>query len=309
MVLKIGIPKGSLEKSTFELFKNAGFPLYGSERSLYPISDDPDLSCVLVRAQEMAKYVSQGQLDVGLTGQDWIREQLGTTLPYVEIDSDVLGPEHKYSNAYAVCDLVYSKQRAQKIKWVLAVPEDSPFEKPQDLDGKHIATELLNTTKNYFDELGVDVTVEFSWGATEVKPPELCDAIVDVTETGTSLKANRLRIIDTVMESNTQLIVNAKSWEDPIKREKVSDIAILLQSAMEARGRVGLIFNIKNRLLDEVLSELPSLRYPTVSPIADSKWVTVTTVADERDVRKLIPNLKRKGAEGIVEYPLNKLVV
>src|SRR6185503_8480122 len=255
---------------------------------------DPDIDCMLIRAQEMARYVSDGVLDAGLTGQDWIAEHAAgnTATPPV-----------------ALADLVYAKQSFGKVRWVLAVPEDSRYQKPQDLEGATIATELVKATQAYFSRLGVMVNVEFSWGATEVKPPTLADAIVEVTETGSSLRANRLRIIDTVLESNTQLIANARALTDEWTKTKLANIALLLKAAIEAQGRVGIMLNVRSEDLGAVLALLPALQRPTISPLSDSEWVAVNTIIEERTVRDLIPRLKAAHAQGIVEYPLNKIVL
>jgi ATP phosphoribosyltransferase len=289
MILKLGIPKGSLEAATIDLFRRAGYNLTTSSRSYFPAVDDPDLECLLVRAQEMARYVENGILDAGITGLDWIREN----------DAKV----------HTVCDLVYAKQSYGKVRWVLAVPEASTVKDVADLEGKIIATELVATTKRYLAEKKVKARVEFSWGATEVKPPELADAIVEVTETGSSLRANKLRIVETVLESNTQLIANLDSWKHADKRRKLEDIAMLLEGAIAALGKVGLMLNVRCDALSSVLSELPALRNPTISTLSDEEWVAVNTVVDESTVRVIIPRLKKAGAQGIVEYPLNKIVM
>jgi ATP phosphoribosyltransferase len=295
MKLRLGIPKGSLQDATVQLFARAGFNLYVSTRSYFPSVDDPEIECMLIRAQEMARYVADGVLDAGLTGQDWIKEH------------EVGHPEERVLEPIA--DLVYAKQSFGKIRWVLAVPEDSRFQSPRDLAGCTIATELVRVTRAYFDGLGVPVNVEFSWGATEVKPPVLADAIVEATETGSTLRANRLRIIETVLESNTQLIANARSLEDPWKRTKVDNIALLLRAAIEAQGRVGLMLNVRRDDLAAVLALLPALQRPTISSLSDDEWVAVNTIIEERTVRDLIPKLKAAGGQGIVEYPLNKIVL
>ncbi len=295
MILKLGLPKGSLQDATVQLFARAGFNIYVSSRSYFPTIDDPEIECMLIRAQEMARYVDDGVLDCGLTGQDWIAEHAA-------------GADDA-SNVVPVADLVYAKQSFGRVKWVLAVPDDSPFKRPQDLEGKTIATELVRATEAYFRRLNVNVNVEFSWGATEVKPPKLADAIVEVTETGSSLRANRLRIIDTLMESNTQLIANAAARSDDWKRTKIDNLALLLRAAMEAQGRVGLMLNVRRDELASVLSLLPALQRPTVSPLSESDWVAVNTIIEERTVRELIPKLKAANAQGIVEYPLNKIVL
>jgi ATP phosphoribosyltransferase len=295
--LKLGLPKGSLQEATIQLFARAGFNIYASMRSYFPAIDDPEIECMLIRAQEMARYVSDGVLDAGLTGQDWIAEYEGTN---TGATTRALVP---------LADLVYAKQSFGKVRWVLAVPEESRFHRPQDLDGCTIATELVRATQAYFHRLGVNVNVEFSWGATEVKPPTLADAIVEVTETGSSLRANRLRIIDTVLESNTQLIANARALDDQWKRLKLENIALLLRAAIEAHGRVGIMLNVRRVDLDGVLSLLPALQRPTISPLSDDEWVAINTIIEERTVRDLIPRLKAARAQGIVEYPLNKIVL
>jgi ATP phosphoribosyltransferase len=295
MKLKLGIPKGSLQDSTIQLFQRAGFTMYVSTRSYFPSVDDPELECMLIRAQEMARYVCDGVLDAGLTGQDWIREHK-------------LGGASKHSLT-SVADLIYAKQSFGKVRWVLAAPEDSRFRTPTDFEGATIATELVRVTKAYFDALGVNVNVEFSWGATEVKPPVLADAIVEATETGSTLRANRLRIIDTVMESNTQLIANDEAMADAWKRTKIENIALLLRAAIEAQGRVGLMLNVRRADLPKVLALLPALQRPTISSLSDDEWVAVNTIIEEKTVRDLIPKVKAAGGQGIVEYPLNKIVV
>jgi ATP phosphoribosyltransferase len=272
-------------------------------RSYFPASDDPEMECMLIRAQEMARYVADGVLDAGLTGQDWIAEGLGAPVPPAEAIGSTLPP------VLSVADLVYAKQSFGKVRWVLAAPESSRFEQPADLDGGTIATELVRVTERYFQSLGIKVNVEFSWGATEVKPPVLADAIVEATETGSTLRANRLRILDTVMESNTQLIANRAAWENAEKRTKIENVALLLRAAIAAQGRVGIMLNVRRSDLETVLRLLPALRNPTVAPLADGDWVALNTVLEERTVRDLIPRLKAAGAEGIVEYPLNKIVM
>ena len=289
MKLKLGIPKGSLENATIDLFRRAGFAITTSSRSYFPGIDDPEIECMLIRAQEMARYVEDGILDAGLTGRDWIQENEG----------DVI----------AVADLIYAKQSFGKVRWVLAVPETSSFRRVEDLEGKIIATELVSTTRRYLTQHGVKAKVEFSWGATEVKPPVLADAIVEVTETGSSLRANNLKIIDTVLESNTQLIANKQSWEDPAKRRKLEDIRMLLQGAINALGKVGLMLNVHKENLAGVLAVLPALKRPTISHLSDEEWLAVNTILDETTVRDIIPRLKQAGGEGIVEYPLNKIVL
>src|SRR5688572_21252279 len=295
MKLKLGIPKGSLQDATIQLFARAGFNIYVSTRSYFPSIDDPEIECMVIRAQEMARYVCDGVLDAGLTGQDWVAEH-------------ELGGATKHSLT-PIADLVYAKQSFGKVRWVLAAPEDSRFKTPADFANATIATELVRVTKSYFDRLDVPVNVEFSWGATEVKPPVLADAIVEATETGSTLRANRLRILETVMESNTQLIANDAALKDEWKRTKIDNLALLLRAAIEAQGRVGLMLNVKRLELDSILALLPALQRPTVSSLSDADWVAVNTIIEERTVRDLIPRLKAAGAQGIVEYPLNKIVV
>lgn len=295
MTLRLGIPKGSLQDATVQLFQRAGFNLLVSSRSYFPSIDDPEIECMLIRAQEMARYVADGVLDAGLTGMDWIAEhQIGH-------------PEE--APLVPICDLVYSKQSFGKVRWVLAVPEESRFTRIEDLQGGRIATELVRFTKHYFEGRGVTVDVEFSWGATEVKPPVLADAIVEATETGSTLRANRLRIIETLMESNTQLIANQAAMGDAWKKTKLENIALLLKAAIEAQGRVGLMLNVRRDDMATILSLLPALQRPTISSLSDTEWVAVNTIIDERTVRDLIPRLKTAGGQGIVEYPLNKIVV
>ena len=289
MKLKLGIPKGSLENATIDLFRRAGFSITTSSRSYFPGIDDPGIECMLIRAQEMARYVEDGILDAGLTGRDWIDEN----------EADVV----------AVADLIYAKQSFGKVRWVLAVPESSEFRTAKDLQGKIIATELVATTKRYLAARGVIAKVEFSWGATEVKPPVLADAIVEVTETGSSLRANNLKIIDTVCESNTQLIANKEAWQDDWKRRKLEDIKMLLEGAINALGKVGLMLNVHKKDLQAVLLVLPALKRPTISHLSDDEWLAVNTILDESTVRDIIPRLKQAGGEGIVEYPLNKIVL
>jgi ATP phosphoribosyltransferase len=295
MKLKLGIPKGSLQDATIQLFARAGFNIYVSARSYFPGIDDTEVECMLIRAQEMARYVSDGVLDAGLTGQDWIAEHEAG--------------DGKTGVLTSIADLIYAKQSFGKVRWVLAAPEDSTIQTAQDLAGKTIATELVRVTRAYFERQQVPVKVEFSWGATEVKPPMLADAIVEVTETGSSLRANRLRIVDTVMESNTQLIANTTAYADAWKRNKLDNIALLLKAAIEAHGRVGLMLNVKRTDLAGVLALLPALQRPTISGLSDDEWVAVNTIIEERTVRDLIPKLKAARAQGIVEYPLNKIVV
>jgi ATP phosphoribosyltransferase len=287
--LRLGIPKGSLQDATIALFERAGWHIYANGRSYFPSIDDTEIECMLIRAQEMARYVNHGVLDAGLTGIDWVVES------GLEVES--------------VTSLVYAKQSRQKVRWVLAVPEDSKFEKAEDLAGKIIATELVEVTKRYFAERNVPVQVEFSWGATEVKPPMLADAIVEVTETGSSLRANRLRIIDTVMESETHLIANRNAYNDAWKREKLECLALMLRGAIAAQGQVGLMLNVEKKNLQQVLSVLPALNSPTISELSNSEWVAVNTILEESVVRDVVPRLKAANATGIVEYPLNKVVL
>ncbi|MBI4475953.1 MAG: ATP phosphoribosyltransferase [Acidobacteria bacterium] len=295
MTLKLGIPKGSLQDATVQLFARAGFDLLVSTRSYFPVIDDPEITCMLIRAQEMARYVADGVLDAGLTGQDWIAEHAHSS--------------GRGDTIVSVADLIYAKQSFGKVRWVLAVPDDSPFRCSADLRGRRIATELVGVTRAYFAARDLEVDVEFSWGATEVKAPVLADAIVEATETGSTLRANRLRVIDTVMESNTQLIANRAAIDDRWKRTKIDNLALLLRAAIEAHGRVGLMMNVRRDDLDGVLSLLPALQRPTISPLSDDTWVAVNTIIEERTVRDLIPKLKAARAQGIVEYPLNKIVM
>jgi len=287
--LKLGIPKGSLQDATIALFQRAGWQIFTNGRSYFPGIDDSEIDCMLVRAQEMARYVEHGALDAGLTGNDWVLE-------------------NQHDVEY-VTSLTYSKQSRQKVKWVLAVPEDSSFQKPEDLAGKTIATELVEFTKRYFASKNIPVKVEFSWGATEVKPPTLADAIVEVTETGSSLRANRLRIIETLMESETQLIANKTAFQDEWKKAKINNISLMLNAAIAAQGRVGLMLNARKADLPVVLGVLPALNSPTISQLSDPEWVALNTILDETEVRDVIPKLKSVGATGIVEYPLSKVVL
>ncbi len=294
MTLKLGIPKGSLQDATVQLFAHAGYNIYVNPRSYFPAIDDPEIECMLIRAQEMARYVADGVLDAGLTGLDWVAEQAA---------ANGRGP------VVPVADLVYAKQSYGKVRWVLAVPEESAVRSVRDLEGATVATELVKVTEAWFASQGVRVNVEFSWGATEVKPPMLADAIVEATETGSTLRANRLRIVDTVLESNTQLIANPRAFEDAWKRTRLENLALLLRAAIEAHGRVGLMLNVERAALDAILELLPALRRPTVSPLADEGWVAVNTILEEKTARDLIPRLKAAGGQGIVEYPLNKIVL
>jgi ATP phosphoribosyltransferase len=289
MKLRLGIPKGSLQEATLAVLARAGLQVYVSPRSYFAATNDPAVECMLIRAQEMARYVEHGALDAGITGLDWVTES----------GLDVV----------TVADLIYAKQSRGKVRWVLAVPEDSPAKHPEDLRGATIATELVSVTGHYFSQRGIDVKVEFSWGATEVKPPTLADAIVEVTETGSSLKANRLRIIETVLESNTQIIANKNAWSDCCKRQKIDNLALMLRGAMEAQGRVGLMLNVRVEDLQNVLDVLPALNSPTISTLSDKAWVAVNTILEESLCWEVIPRLKAANATGIVEYPLNKVVV
>ena len=289
MRLKLGLPKGSLQDASLQLFRKAGYEITVNPRSYFPHIDDDEIECMLIRAQEMARYVEDGILDAGLTGKDWILEN--------------------GANVHDVADLIYSKQTFGKVRWVLAVPEDSPFHNVTDLQGKIIATELVRVTEQYLSQNGVRAKVEFSWGATEVKPPVLADAIVEVTETGSSLRANGLRIVETVLESNTKLIANHTAWSDLWKRQKLETLVLLLEGAIQASGKVGLMLNVDRAHLDAVLSVLPALKRPTISTLSDPDWVAVNTVIEEKTVREIIPRLKAANAQGIVEYPLNKIVV
>lgn len=287
-VLKLGIPKGSLQESTFKLFEKAGYKMHVSSRSYVPAIDDAELSGLLIRAQEMARYVNHGALDAGLTGRDWVLEQ--------------------GAKVVEVAELRYAKAGLKPVRWVIAVPENSKIKTIKDLQGKRIATELVGYTRRYLKKHGVTADVEFSWGATEVKPPELSDAIVELTETGSSLRANKLRIVETILESNTLLIANTESWKDPWKRQKIENMAMLLQGAIAAQEKVGLKLNIPKSGLAQILGHLPALNKPTVSQLSDANWNSVEVIVDEVIVRDLIPVLKRAGATGIVEYPLNKVI-
>lgn len=286
--MRLGLPSGSLQEATFSLFAKAGFHINGSSRSYKPSVDDPELQIRLLRAQEISRYVEHGFLDCGLTGKDWIEENK--------------------SDVECVCELLYSKASSNPTRWVLCVPESSPIQSVKDLQGKVIATEAVGMTQRFLAKHGVTASVEFSWGATEVKVPDLVDAIVDVTETGSSLRANQLRILETLMTSAPQFIVNKTAFQDPWKREKIDRIVLLLKGALQARDKVGLKMNIAEKKLQNLLEALPSLRNPTVSHLASSDWVAVETVIDEKIVREIIPQLKSLGAEGIIEYPLNKVV-
>jgi ATP phosphoribosyltransferase len=284
----LGLPKGSLEDSTRSLFAKAGWKITTNSRSYRPSIDDPELDARFVRAQEVSRYVEHGFFDCGLTGLDWIQENA----------SDVV----------EVCDLVYSRASTLKSRWVLCVAEDSPVKRPEDLAGKRVATELIETVKRYFKAKKIPVDIEFSWGATEVKVPDLVDAIVDITETGSSLRANKLRIVDTLLETNTKLIANKKAWADPVKRKKIETIALLVRGALEAESKVGLKMNAPKGAVKAIIAAVPSLRDPTVSPLNNPDWVALETIIDESVVREILPRLKALGAEGIVEYPLNKVI-
>jgi ATP phosphoribosyltransferase len=287
-LLKLGIPAGSLQEATAELFRRAGYKLSFSARSYYPTIDDEEIECLLIRAQEMARYVQDGALDAGLTGHDWI----------METGADVI----------EVAELIFSKVSRRPVRWVLCVPEDSPVRTVKDLEGMRIATEAVGLTTRYLERHGVHARVEFSWGATEVKPPKLVDAIVEVTETGSSLRANNQRIVDEVLQSTTRFIANRAAFTDPWKKQKIEDIVLMLRGAMAAEGKVGLMMNVRRDDLGKVLSLLPALQNPTISDLADKQWVDVNTILDESIVRQIIPRLKSAGAKGIVEYPLSKII-
>jgi ATP phosphoribosyltransferase len=287
-ILKLGIPAGSLQEATAELFRRAGYKITFSSRSYYPTIDDEEIECLLIRAQEMARYVEDGVLDCGLTGYDWVMENA--------------------SDVHEVAELVFSKVSRRPVRWVLCVPEDSPIRSVHDLQGKRIATEAVGMTTRYLEKHGVTAKVEFSWGATEVKPPKLADAIVEVTETGSSLRANNLRIVEEILQSTTRFIANRKAYADGWKKQKIDDIVLMLQGAMAAEGKVGLMMNVPREKLTSVISLLPALQKPTVSSLSDAEWVDVNTILDESTVRHIIPRLKAAGARGIVEYPLNKVI-
>lgn len=286
--LNLGIPAGSLQEATGQLFRRAGYKITFSSRSYYPTIDDDEIECLLIRAQEMARYVEQGILDAGITGHDWILE---TGAQVVEI-----------------CELVFSKVSRRPVRWVLCVPNDSPVQGVKDLEGKRIATEAVGLTKNYLAKHGVSAQVEFSWGATEVKPPRLADAIVEVTETGSSLRANDLRIVDEILQSTTRLIANEQSYADPWKKQKLDNIALMLQACLDAEGKVGLMMNVPKADLPKILDMLPALQRPTVSALSDPDWVDVNTILDESVVRTIVPRLRAAGARGIVEYPITKII-
>jgi ATP phosphoribosyltransferase len=286
--LRLGIPKGSLQEATLKMIRKAGWHVSVGGRSYIPTFDDPEMEGLLIRAQEMAPYVARGILDVGLTGLDWI----------TETGAEVI----------TVADLLYAKEGLRSVRWVVAVPENSDIKRVEDLHGKRIATELVNVTREFLKGRGVEAEVEFSWGSTEVKPPLLADAIVDLTETGNSLRANNLRIVETVLESTTKLIANPKAWQDPWKKRKIQNLALLLEGALVAEEKVGLKMNARRDSLDEVISILPAINTPTISHLTDKDWVAVDAIVDEKVVREIIPRLKRAGAQGIVEYPLNKVI-
>lgn len=286
--IRLGLPKGSLEKSTFKLFEKAGFKIRKTSRSYFPTIDDEEIEPMLMRAQEIARYVEKGVLDAGLTGYDWVLEN----------DAKVVD----------VADLIYAKESMRPVRWVLAVPESSKIKNVKDLKGKRIATEVVNITKKYLKKNKVSADVEFSWGATEAKPPDLADAIVEVTETGSSLRANKLKIIDEIMSSNTKLIANKRAWANKKKKEKIQEIVMLLKGALEAEDKVGIKMNVPKGKLEAVLKIIPALNKPTVSSLSDNTWVAVETVIDEPTVKKLIPVLKKAGAQGIIEYSLNKII-
>lgn len=288
MKLKLGLPKGSLQEATFALFKRAGFDFRASSRSYHPACDDPEIEATLLRAQEIPRYVASGVLDAGITGFDNV----------MECDADV----------HEICEMRYSKATSLPYKWVLAVPKDSAIKGPKDLEGKRVATELVNVTKRYLESHGVKAEVEFSWGATEVKVPDLVDAIVEGTETGSTLRAHGLQIIDTLLESTTRFIANKSSWDDSWKREKMENISMLLEAALNADGLVGLKMNVERTNLQTAIDLLPALKNPTISSLSDDKWVALEIIVEEKTVRDLIPALRRAGAQGIVEYPLNKVI-
>ena len=287
-ILKLGIPKGSLEEATVNLFAKAGYNIKIKSRSYFPSIDDNEIECMLIRAQEIARYVQNGVLDAGLTGKDWIQENR----------ADVV----------EIADLVYSKTSSRPVRWVLAVPNESPIQSVKDLQGKRIATEAVNMTVDYLKKHGVTADVEFSWGATEVKPPKLVDAIVEITETGSSLRANNLRIIETLMESNTKFVMNKEAYDNPWKKQKVERLVLMLQSAMAANGQVGLMMNVPKNKLDEVMKILPEGKKPTIAKLTDSNWMDLTVILEERLVREIAPDLKAIGVEDIVEYSINKII-
>ncbi len=287
-ILKLGLPAGSLQEATGDLFRKAGYKITFASRSYYPAIDDPEIHCTLIRAQEMARYVQDGSLDCGLTGHDWVLENEARVVELAE--------------------LVFSKVSRRPVRWVLAVPNDSPIQSVKDLQGKRIATEVVNLTRRWLAKHNVEAQVEFSWGATEVKPPRLADAIVEVTETGSSLRANNLRIVAELLQSTTRFITNARSYAEPWKKKKMDDLVLMLQGAMAAEGKVGLMMNVRKANLPAVIKILPALQTPTISSLSDPEWVDVNTILDESVVRHIVPQLKQAGARGIVEYPLNKII-
>jgi ATP phosphoribosyltransferase len=287
-ILKLGIPAGSLQEATAELFRKAGYNITFSSRSYFPTVDDDEIECLLIRAQEMARYVEQGILDAGITGHDWVQET--------------------QADVHEVCELAFSRATRRPVRWVLCVPESSPVQSVKDLEGCRIATEAVGLTKAYLARHGVNADVEFSWGATEVKPPKLADAIVEITETGSSLRANDLRIVDEVLQSTTRMIANHNSWADAWKRQKLENIALMLQSCLAAEGKVGLMMNVRRQDLNQVLDTITALQDPTVSSLSDPDWVAVSTILDESIVRTIIPRLKQIGATGIVEFPISKII-
>lgn len=287
-VLKLGIPAGSLQEATAELMKKAGYNLKFSSRSYFPGIDDDEIECLLIRAQEMARYVEEGILDAGFTGHDWVLET--------------------QAEVHEICELMFSKVSRRPVRWVLCVPNDSPVQDVKDLEGKRIATEAVGLTKRFLEQHGVNAKVEFSWGATEVKPPRLADAIVEVTETGNSLRANNLRIVQEILQSTTRFIANKEAWQDDWKREKLENLSLMLNSCLQAEGKVGMMMNIRRADLEQILDILPALQTPTVSSLSDPDWVDVNTILDEAVVRTIVPKLKAAGARGIVEYSINKII-
>jgi ATP phosphoribosyltransferase len=287
-VLKVGLPAGSLQEAALSLFRKAGYNVSFHARSYYPSVDDPEMECILIRAQEIPRYVEDGVMDAGLTGHDWVQENR----------ADVI----------EVADLAFNKETRRPVRWVLAVPLDSPIQQVRDLEGKRIATEIVNVTTDFLRREGVEAHVEFSWGATEAKPPVLADAIVELTETGSSLAANNLRVLETVLESTTRLIASKGAWADPWRRKKIEDVSLMLQGAMAAEGKVGLMLNARVTDLERVIAILPALEKPTVSSLSNKAWVAVNTIVDESVVREIVPRLKEAGARGIVEYPINKII-
>ncbi len=287
-ILKLGVPAGSLQEATVDLFQKSGYNITVEKRSYFPTIDDDEIECMLIRAQEMARYVANGVLDAGLTGHDWI----------IETRADV----------EEIAELTFSKVSRRPVRWVLCVPESSPVQSVKDLEGKTIATEAVGLTKSYLERHGVKANVEFSWGATEVKPPKLADAIVEVTETGSSLRANHLRIVDEILQSTTRFIVNKTAYADPWKKAKIDDIVLMLKATLEAENKVGLMMNVPKSKIDSILALLPSLQNPTVAPLANAEWVDVMTVVDQKSIRNLIPALKREGAQGILEFQITKII-